>query len=29
MLLVQHHLDMCDDCQKEYKVLANILRGTA
>ncbi|MEW6403360.1 MAG: hypothetical protein AB1649_16310 [Chloroflexota bacterium] len=29
MPLVQHHLDMCDDCQEEYKVLANILHGTA
>jgi hypothetical protein len=29
MPLVQHHLDMCDDCREEYKVLANILHGTA
>lgn len=28
MPLVQHHLDMCDDCREEYKVLANILHGT-
>ncbi|MEW6085779.1 MAG: hypothetical protein AB1607_14395 [Chloroflexota bacterium] len=29
MPLVQHHLDMCGDCREEYKVLANILQGTA
>ncbi len=29
MPLVQHHLDMCDDCREEYKVLTNILHGTA
>lgn len=28
MPLIQHHLDMCDDCREEYKVLANILHGT-
>jgi hypothetical protein len=25
MPLVQHHLDMCEDCREEYKVLENIL----
>jgi len=29
MPLVQQHLDMCADCREEYKVLANILHGTA
>jgi hypothetical protein len=29
MPLVQHHLDMCADCQEEYKVLKNILQGLA
>ncbi len=29
MPLVQQHLDMCEDCREEYKVLANILHGTA
>ena len=29
MPLVQQHLDMCGDCREEYKVLANILQGTA
>jgi hypothetical protein len=29
MPLVQHHLDMCDDCREEYKVLESILHGTA
>lgn len=29
MPLVQQHLDMCDDCREEYKVLANILHGMA
>lgn len=29
MPLVQQHLDMCDDCREEYKVLKNILYGTA
>jgi predicted anti-sigma-YlaC factor YlaD len=28
MPLVQHHLDTCDDCREEYKVLASILYGT-
>jgi predicted component of type VI protein secretion system len=27
MPLVQHHLDTCDDCREEYKVLASILHG--
>ncbi len=25
MPLVQHHLDMCDDCRDEYKVLERIV----
>lgn len=29
MPLVHHHLDMCDDCREEYKVLESILHGTA
>lgn len=29
MPLVQHHLDMCDDCREEFKVLESILHGTA
>ena len=29
MPLVQHHLDMCDDCREEYRVLESILHGTA
>ncbi len=29
MPLVQHHLDMCDDCREEYKALSNILQSTA
>jgi hypothetical protein len=28
MPLVQHHLDMCDDCREEYKVLQSIIHGT-
>jgi len=28
MPLVQQHLDMCDDCREEYKVLATILHDT-
>jgi len=28
MPLVQHHLDMCNDCQEEYKVLESIVHGT-
>ncbi|MBI2333104.1 MAG: hypothetical protein HYU84_13265 [Chloroflexi bacterium] len=27
MPLVQQHLDMCDDCREEYKVLQSILQG--
>ena len=27
--LVQHHLDMCEDCREEYKVLKTIVHGTA
>jgi predicted component of type VI protein secretion system len=27
MPLVQQHLDMCGDCQEEYKVLESILYG--
>jgi hypothetical protein len=29
MPLVQQHLDMCEDCREEYKVLESILYGTA
>ncbi len=29
MPLVQQHLDICGDCREEYKVLENILHGTA
>jgi len=29
MPLVQQHLDMCEDCREEYRVLENILHGTA
>ncbi len=29
MPLVQHHLDMCPDCQDEYRVLKNIVLNTA
>jgi hypothetical protein len=29
MPLVQHHLDMCEDCREEYKVLQSLLLGTA
>lgn len=29
MPLVKQHLDMCDDCREEYKVLENIVHGTA
>ncbi len=29
MPLVQQHLDMCEDCREEYKVLQSILHGTA
>ena len=29
MPLVQQHLDMCEDCREEYKVLKSILHGTA
>lgn len=29
MPLVQQHLDMCEDCREEYKVLQSILRGAA
>ena len=29
MPLVQHHLDMCEDCREEYKVLQSILLGAA
>jgi hypothetical protein len=29
MPLVQQHLDMCDDCREEYKVLQSIVHGTA
>ena len=27
MPLVQHHLDMCDDCREEYKVLERIVQN--
>jgi predicted component of type VI protein secretion system len=27
MPLIQQHLDMCDDCREEYKVLESILHG--
>ena len=29
MPLVQQHLDMCDDCREEYRVLESILLGEA
>ena len=29
MPLVQHHLDMCDDCREEYRVLESIIQGMA
>jgi predicted component of type VI protein secretion system len=29
MPLVKQHLDMCEDCREEYKVLARIVQGTA
>jgi hypothetical protein len=29
MPLVQHHLDMCEDCREEYRVLKSIVHGTA
>jgi hypothetical protein len=28
MPLVQQHLDMCEDCREEYRVLESILHGT-
>lgn len=27
MPLIQHHLDMCEDCREEYRVLESILHG--
>jgi hypothetical protein len=29
MPLVQQHLDMCEDCREEYRVLESILHGVA
>lgn len=29
MPLVQQHLDMCEDCREEYRVLESILHGMA
>ncbi len=29
MPLIQQHLDMCEDCREEYRVLESILQGTA
>ena len=29
MPLVQRHLDMCDDCREEYRVLESIVHGAA
>jgi hypothetical protein len=29
MPLVQHHLDMCADCQEEFDALVRILRATS
>jgi hypothetical protein len=29
MPLVQQHLDMCEDCREEYKVLQSIVQGIA
>lgn len=29
MPLVQQHLDMCEDCREEYRVLESVLQGTA
>lgn len=29
MPLVKQHLDMCEDCREEFKVLQNIVHGTA
>jgi predicted component of type VI protein secretion system len=29
MPLIQQHLDMCEDCRDEYKVLKSIVHGTA
>ncbi len=29
MPLIQQHLDMCEDCREEYKVLKSIVHGTA
>ena len=29
MPLVKHHLDICPDCQEEYKVLENIVQNIA
>lgn len=29
MPLVQQHLDMCEDCREEYRVLESILNATA
>lgn len=29
MPLVKHHLDMCPDCQEEYRVLEKIVLNTA
>jgi hypothetical protein len=29
MPLVQQHLDVCDDCREEYKVLESIVHNTA
>jgi hypothetical protein len=29
MPLVKQHLDMCEDCREEYRVLESILHGTA
>ncbi len=29
MPMVKQHLDMCEDCREEYKVLESIVQGTA
>ena len=29
MPMVKQHLDMCEDCREEYRVLENIVHGTA
>ncbi len=29
MPLIQQHLDMCEDCREEYKVLKSIVQNTA